>query len=187
MKTRKTITKTTGREQLGEFAPLFAHLNDDVLFGEVWNSSDLDDKTRTMLTVCSLVSQGITDSSLVHHLRNARQYGVTQSEMAGLITHIAMYAGWPKAWAAFRLAKDVYDSPVQTREEYQASIAYDIGVENMKFAPYFDGISYTSPAAPGVNHITFEPGCRNHWHIHHASSGGVQLLICTGGKGWYQQ
>ena len=137
MKTRKTITKTTGREQLGEFAPLFAHLNDDVLFGEVWNSSDLDDKTRTMLTVCSLVSQGITDSSLVHHLRNARQYGVTQSEMAGLITHIAMYAGWPKAWAAFRLAKDVYDSPVQTREEYQASIAYDIGVENMKFAPYF--------------------------------------------------
>lgn len=92
-----------------------------------------------------------------------------------------------KAWAAFRLAKDVYDSPVQTREEYQASIAYDIGVENMKFAPYFDGISYTSPAAPGVNHITFEPGCRNHWHIHHASSGGGQLLICTGGKGWYQQ
>ena len=103
------IVQTAGRDALGEFAPEFAHFNDDVLFGENWNNEDIDLKTRSIITVVSLMSQGITDSSLKYHISNARNHGVTQKEMAAIITHVAFYCGWPKAWAVFRLAKEVYE------------------------------------------------------------------------------
>ena len=103
------ITQTAGREQLGEFAPMFAHLNDDVLFGEVWNAEAIDTKTKCIITVVSLMSQGITDSSLKYHLENAKTHGVTKEEIAAIVTHTAFYAGWPKAWAVFRLAKEVWN------------------------------------------------------------------------------
>lgn len=102
------IVQTAGRDQLGEFAPDFAHFNDDVLFGENWNNEDLDLKTRSMITVVALMSQGITDSSLKYHIQNAKDHGVSRKEMAAVITHTAFYAGWPKAWAVFRLAQEVY-------------------------------------------------------------------------------
>ena len=103
------IVQTAGRDALGEFAPEFAHFNDDVLFGENWNNEDIDLKTRSIITVVSLMSQGITDSSLKYHISNPRNHGVTQKEMAAIITHVAFYSGWPKAWAVFRLAKEVYE------------------------------------------------------------------------------
>ena len=103
------IVQTAGRDRLGDFAPEFAHFNDDVLFGENWNNEDLDLKTRSLITVVALMAQGLTDSSLKYHLQNARNYGVTRKEMAAAITHTAFYAGWPKAWAVFNLAKEVYD------------------------------------------------------------------------------
>lgn len=102
------IKQTAGRDSLGEFAPNFAHYNDDVLFGENWNDPSLDTKTRCIITVVALISSGITDSSLKYHLENAKKNGVTKEEMAGIITHIAFYVGWPKAWAAFNIAKEVY-------------------------------------------------------------------------------
>ena len=102
------IVQTAGRDQLGEFAPDFAHFNDDVLFGENWNNEDLDLKTRSMITVVALMSQGITDSSLKYHIQNAKDHGVSRKEMVAVITHTAFYAGWPKAWAVFRLAQEVY-------------------------------------------------------------------------------
>ena len=103
------IVQTAGRDRLGDFAPEFAHFNDDVLFGENWNNEDLDLKTRSLITVVALMAQGLTDSSLKYHLQNARNHGVTRKEMAAAITHTAFYAGWPKAWAVFSLAKEVYD------------------------------------------------------------------------------
>lgn len=100
---------TAGHDQLGEFAPEFAHYNDDVLFGEVWAKGDtIDEKTRCIITVVSLISQGITDSSLAYHIGNAKAHGISKEEMADTITHVAFYAGWPKAWAAFRLAQEAY-------------------------------------------------------------------------------
>ena len=107
MKTEKVV-QTAGRNALGEFAPEFAHYNDDVLFGENWNNGDIDLKTRSMITVVALMASGITDSSLKYHLENAKQHGVTQKEIAAVITHVAFYAGWPKAWAVFNLAKEVW-------------------------------------------------------------------------------
>ena len=103
------ITQDAGRKQLGDFAPDFAHFNDDILFGENWNSAGIDTKTRCIITVVSLMSQGITDSSLKYHLENAKTHGVTKEEIAAIVTHTAFYAGWPKAWAVFRLAKEVWN------------------------------------------------------------------------------
>ena len=103
------ITQTAGRNALGTFAPEFAHFNDDVLFGENWNNEDIDLKTRSIITVVALMAQGITDSSLKFHLQNAKDHGVTQKEIAAIITHIAFYAGWPKGWAVFNLAKEVWN------------------------------------------------------------------------------
>ena len=104
------IVQTAGRDFLGEFAAKFAHYNEDVLFGENWNDDAIDVKTRCIITVVALVSSGITDSSLKYHLENAKKNGVSKEEMAGIITHIAFYVGWPKAWAAFNLAKEIYEN-----------------------------------------------------------------------------
>ena len=102
------IVQTAGKNALGEFAPEFAHFNDDVLFGENWNNEDIDLKTRCIITVVALMSSGVTDSSLKYHIENAKNNGVTAKEIAAVITHVAFYAGWPKAWAVFNMAKEVW-------------------------------------------------------------------------------
>lgn len=102
------IVQTVGRDSLGDFAPEFARLNDDVLFGEVWNDDAIDLKTRCIITVVALMSSGITDSSLTYHLENAKAHGVTKEEIAAIITHVAFYVGWPKGWAVFKLAQGVW-------------------------------------------------------------------------------
>ena len=97
------VKQTAGRDALGEFAPKFAQLNDDVLFGEVWSrESLLSLRDRSLVTVVSLMPQGLVDSSFRYHLMSAKQNGITKTEMAEILTHAAFYAGWPKAWAAFR-------------------------------------------------------------------------------------
>ena len=181
----KKITQTAGRDQLGNFAPDFAHFNDDILFGENWNNEDIDLKTRCIITVVALMSSGITDSSLTYHLENAKAHGVTKEEIAAIVTHVGFYVGWPKAWAVFRLALDVWNEKAaeQTeKDKYQNTILFPIGEPNNGFAKYFIGQSYL-----GVFNVTFEPKCRNNWHIHNADKGGGQILICVGGRGYYQE
>lgn len=86
---QKTIKQTAGRDQLGEFAPKFAELNDDVLFGEVWSRTDkLGLRDRSLVTITALISQGITDSSLIYHLQSAKQNGITRTEIAEILTHM---------------------------------------------------------------------------------------------------
>ena len=100
---------TAGRDELGEFAPKFAQLNDDVLFGEVWSREDkLSPRDRSIVTVTALMASGILDGSLKFHILNAKKHGVTKDEMVEILTHAAFYAGWPKAWAALRMAKEIY-------------------------------------------------------------------------------
>ena len=186
------IVQTAGRDQLGSFAPAFAHLNDDVLFGEVWNEPALDTKTKCIVTVVSLMASGITDSSLTYHLKNAKNNGVTKEEIAAIITHCTMYTGWPKGWAVFRLAKEVWNDETEAfteKDRFQQKIMFPIGDPN-PFGAFFSGQSYLAPVSTeqvAIWNVTFEPGCRNNWHIHHAKSGGGQLLICVGGRGWYQE
>ena len=100
---------TSGRDQLGEFAPEFAKLNDDILFGEVWAREDqLSARDRCIVTVTALMAGGILDSSLKFHLTNAKNHGITKEEIAEILTHAAFYTGWPKAWAAFNMAKEIW-------------------------------------------------------------------------------
>ena len=184
------VKQTAGRDALGEFAPKFAQLNDDVLFGEVWSREDkLSLKLRSIVTISALIGKGIVDSSLQYHLQSAKNNGVTKTEMAEILTHIAFYAGWPNAWAAFRMAKDVY-ADVSEAEEHGGF--FGLGQENTGYAKYFIGKSYLNPLTDPaktvfIANVTFEPGCRNNWHVHHASKGGGQLLICVDGEGWYQE
>ena len=186
------IVQTAGREQLGWFAPDFAHFNDDVLFGENWNNTDIDLKTRSVITVVALMSQGVTDNSIRYHIQNAKNHGVSQKEMAAVITHTAFYAGWPHAWAVFNIAKEVYadNAPAASdRDKFQSEIMFPIGEPN-PYGDYFVGQSYLAPVSTeqvSVFNVTFEPACRNNWHIHHAKSGGGQMLICIGGRGYYQE
>lgn len=191
---QKKIVQTAGREQLGEFAPEFARLNDDILFGEVWSRNDLLSlRDRSLVTITSLISQGITDNSLLFHLQSAKNNGITRTEIAEIITHTAFYAGWPKAWAAFNLAKSVWEEDIKgdnAKAAFEREMIFPIGERNAAYARYFTGNSYLARISgtqiPFAN-VTFEPGCRNHWHIHHADNGGGQILVGVAGKGWYQE
>ena len=191
---QQKIVQNAGRTQLGEFAPEFAHLNDDILFGEVWSRNDLLSlRDRSLVTLTSLISQGMTDSSLTFHLQEAKKNGITRTEISEIITHIAFYAGWPKAWAAFRQAKEVWADTSNTDEakvQFQQEMIFPIGEPNTAYARYFKGNSYlariSSEQVPIAN-VTFEPGCRNNWHIHRATKGGGQMLIGVAGRGWYQE
>lgn len=120
---QKKIKQTAGRDQLGTFAPKFAELNDDILFGEVWNEDisckDKDEKTT-----------------------------------------------------------------------FQREMIFPIGEPNTAYAQYFTGNSYLAPISreqASISNVTFEPRCRNNWHIHHATQGGGQMLIGIAGRGWYQE
>ena len=138
---QEKIVQTAGRDQLGNFAPKFAELNDDVLFGEVWSRTDkLGLRDRSLVTITSLISQGITDSSLTYHLQSAKNNGITRMEIAEILTQIGFYAGWPKAWAAFRLAKDVWseDTVLQdAKADFQKEMIFPIGEPNTAYAKYF--------------------------------------------------
>lgn len=190
---KNKIVQTAGRNQLGDFAPDFAHFNDDILFGENWNNQDIDLKTRCIVTMVALMSSGITDSSLVYHLKNAKANGVTKAEAASIITHTAFYVGWPKGWAVLKLAMEVWNdekASEDAKSAHQASMMFPIGEPNDAFAKYFIGQSYLAPVSTsqiGIHNVTFEPKCRNNWHIHHADKGGGQILICVGGRGYYQE
>lgn len=191
---QQKIVQTAGRDQLGDFAPEFARLNDDILFGEVWSRNDLLSlRDRSLVTITSLISQGITDSSLIYHLQEAKKNGITRTEIAEILTHVSFYAGWPKAWAAFRLAKDVWNNDIKgddARTEFARSMIFPIGEPNTAYAKYFIGNSYLAQISdsqiPFAN-VTFEPGCRNNWHIHKADNRGGQMLVGVAGRGWYQE
>ena len=187
------VKQTAGREALGEFAPKFAELNDDVLFGQVWSREDkLSLRDRSIVTVVALMAQGLTDSSFQYHLTTAKNNGVNKTEIAEILTHAAFYAGWPKAWAAFRMAKEVWEEndAADAKVKHQNEIVFPIGAPNYAFAKYFIGQSYLAPLSMqqvGIYNVTFEPGCRNNWHIHHAKNGGGQILVCVAGRGFYQE
>lgn len=186
------VKQTAGRKELGQFTPQFAALNDDVLFGEVWSGDEISLRERSIITVIALMAQGLVDASFKYHLENAKNNGITREEIAAILTHAAFYAGWPKAWAAFRMAVEVWNKNDSSSEKaaHAAQMVFPIGDANCQFAKYFIGQSYLAPISVrqvSIFNVTFEPRCRNNWHIHHAKEGGGQILICVAGKGYYQE
>lgn len=186
------IKQTAGRDQLGEFAPKFAQLNDNVLFGEIWSREEkLSLRDRSIVTVVSLMAMGLTDESFKYHLMSAKANGITKTEIAEIVTHAAFYAGWPKAWAVFRMAKEIWtENATDEKSAHANSMIFPIGEPNNAFSQFFTGQSYLAPISTeqvGIFNVTFEPKCRNNWHIHHADKNGGQILICISGRGYYQE
>ncbi len=178
------MKQDAGQKQLGDLAPEFAHYNDDILFGEVWNEKKLSYRDRSIITVTALMTKGIFDNSLKYHILNAKNHGVTKEEMIEIITHLAFYVGWPNAWSVFPIVREAYS---ENKYQNSSESLFGLGEENVKYEKYFIGKSFLKPLnieGVGVYNVTFEPGCRNNWHIHH---GGGQILLCTDGEGWYQE
>lgn len=144
----------------------------------MWNRTDkLGLKEHSIVTISALIGKGIVDSSLKYHLTAARANGVTETETAAILAHIAFYAGWPNAWAAFNMAKEAYAAGEGAPAAEQHGGFFGLGKPNDGFAQHFIGQSYLNPmtgpdAYPPISNFTFEPGCRNDWRIHHASKGG---------------
>ena len=181
--------QTAGRDNLGKLAPKFAELNDDILFGEVWSREDkLSLKDRSMITISALMAGGLFPQ-LKSHFIMGKNHGVTKEEAVEIVTQIAFYSGWAKAWSAFPLIEEVYGTENEENKEHGG--VFGMGEPNTAFAQYFIGNSYLKPLAKTDNifiaNVTFEPSCRNNWHIHKAEKGGGQILICVEGEGWYQE
>ena len=140
-KTKATkIVQTAGRDRLGDFAPEFARYNDDILFGEVWSRNDiLSLHDRSIVTICALVGSGILDSSLKYHIQTAKKHGVTRDEMVEIVTQLGFYAGWPKAWAVFPMAKEIYgEDAAKTFENVGKKLEQTAGRKYLgDFAPEF--------------------------------------------------
>ena len=171
------IVQTAGRNTLGEFAPEFAHFNDDVLFGENWNNQDIDVKTRSIITVVALMASGITDSSLRYHLQNAKNHGVTQKEIAAVITHVAFYAGWPKAWAVFNLAKEVWETGEgDLPYEEEAMRAHEKEIDMSSYDEIFLGFPIWWYVAPTIINTFLE--------TYDFSGKKIVLFATSGGSGF---
>ena len=183
------IKQTAGRDNLGEFAPKFAELNDDVLFGEIWSRDEkLSLRDRSMITISALMAQGLFPQ-LKSHIIMGKKHGITKEEVVEMVTQLAFYTGWAKAWSTFSIIEEVYKD--DTMQEKHGGL-FGMGEPNIEFAQYFIGNSYLKPLAKtedslGFANVTFEPRCRNNWHIHKATKGGGQVLICVEGEGWYQE
>ncbi|RXY96344.1 cupin domain-containing protein [Malacoplasma penetrans] len=181
--------QTAGRDLLGELAPEFAALNDDVLFGQVWSrESQLSLKNRSMITIASLMSQGLFPQ-LKSHFIIGKENGITKQEAIEIVTQLAFYSGWPKAWSAFSLIKEVYADDKEDLNSHGGG--FGLGVPNNRYPQYFSGRSFlnplTKPESVFLVNVTFEPGCRNNWHMHKAKTGGGQILVCVDGEGWFQE
>lgn len=104
--------QTAGHDNLGDFAPKFAELNDDVLFGQVWSrETQLSAHQRSLITISALISGGNLEQ-LPAHLKIGKANGITKDEIAEVITHLAFYVGWPKSWSAFNLAKTIFTDEI---------------------------------------------------------------------------
>ncbi|AUJ29718.1 carboxymuconolactone decarboxylase family protein [Liquorilactobacillus hordei] len=100
--------QTAGHDILGSFAPKFAELNDDVLFDQIWSREEqLALHQRSLITIAALISTGNFEQ-LDAHLKIGKENGITKAEISEVITHLAFYVGWPKAWSAFNRAKSIF-------------------------------------------------------------------------------
>ncbi len=99
--------QSAAQRMIGDFAPKLVELTDDVLFGDVWERTELSKRDRSLITVAALIANGNTEQ-LPGHLNRARANGLSETELAEVITHLAFYAGWPRAMSAVRVAKEVF-------------------------------------------------------------------------------
>jgi 4-carboxymuconolactone decarboxylase len=177
------------QENVGPVAPKLAELTNGVLFGDLWRRTDLSPRDRSLVTIAALAAIG-ADDQLAFHLRRGVENGLTRDQIGEALTHLAFYAGWPRAMAAVAVAGKVLAVGAPATDRADAlSVVRPGGQPVPGSAANFTGSALvTSPfkgsgdARVGGATVTFQPGARTHWHRHPLG----QLLIVTAGRGWVQ-
>ncbi|MGO1079986.1 (R)-mandelonitrile lyase [Inquilinus sp. CA228] len=181
----------------GAVAPALAGYTNGVLFGDLWRRDDLTPRDRSLATIAALIAAGQAEQ-LTFHLNRGMDNGLTRAQLSEVITHLAFYAGWPRAMSAIPVAKSVFEArglPPGEGPETQGSTTLDIVRHDSTPAQpgpaeYFTGtvriasrFQRTDPARVGGAIVSFEPGARTAWHTHPLG----QTLIVTAGQGWIQR
>jgi 4-carboxymuconolactone decarboxylase len=179
----------TVRSEIARTAPKFAALTDDVIFGDLWRRSDLSPRDRSLVTIAATAAGGDSEQ-LAFHIGRGLENGLSQADIGEALTHLAFYAGWPKASGAIAVASDVF-----AKQQAAAAPAARVQVISPGQSPVtgpasrFTGTAtVTSPfkgtgrARLGGGTVTFKAGAHTNWHTHPLG----QLLIVTAGQGWVQ-
>ena len=185
--------------QAGAVAPTLARYTNVVLFGDLWRRADLAPRDRSLVTITALIAAGQVDQ-LAFHMNRGMDNGLSQTQLSEVITHLAFYAGWPRAMSALPVAKTVFETRAGKQNAAPASdtrgrTAMEIlrhGSQPPSDGPadYFTGrvrieqrFQRNDPARIGGAFVSFEPGARTAWHTHPLG----QTLIVTSGTGWVQR
>ena len=167
-------------------------------FGDFYTRLDLPLKTRELLTFVYIAALGAHNSQLQAHTIANLKIGNNKDMLLDVLKVMTPYLGFPRTLTALSVVNAVDTAALDSKtDEKQAALqahaqtmVFPIGEKNDAYAQYFIGQSYLAPIntqGVGVYNVTFEPGCRNNWHIHKASNGGGQILICVSGEGYYQE
>ena len=160
----------------------------DYFFGEIYSRGALDLPTRELLGYCVLTTLE-AESQLHSHYHGNINAGNSPETLTAAVIQCLPYIGFPAAIKALRIIKEE-TADADGKAAFQREMIFPIGEPNTAYAKYFIGNSYLAPISKEqipFSNVTFEPGCRNNWHIHHATKGGGQMLVCVAGKGWYQE
>lgn len=176
-------TQLTGKPFDYSFVPATDYYLKAHLFGDIFARNNLNFADREIVTVSAISALPGCEPQLIAHVSGARNMGVSDAELRALPALLEDKVGAAEAERLRGALKAVLGdahTPVQTVD----FSVWPKGQPNTAYAQYFTGNSYLAPMDGGVANVTFEPGCRNNWHIHHRQ---VQVLICVAGRGWYQE
>ncbi len=169
------------------FSPSIDYYLKAHLFGDIFVRDNLTFAERELVTVCALSGMKGVGAQLKAHVYGARNMGLSYDEIHAIPAVLKEKVGDIEAWRAAKAISEHYNEPFEEGEPIEEMV-FPKGEPNTAYAQYFIGNSYLAPllknGALPMSNVTFEPRCRNNWHIHHK---GGQILICVGGRGWYQE
>lgn len=170
------------------FAPATDYYLKAHLFGDIFARNNLTFPERELVTISALSGIKGVEPQLKAHVRGAKNMGLTDAEIHSIPDVLLYKIGVTEAYRARKAIAEVYGETFVEGAPIENCI-FPKGKPNTAYAKYFIGNSYLAELANGegrlpVSNVTFEPRCRNNWHIHHR---GGQILICVGGRGWYQE
>ena len=176
-------TQLIGQPFTYTFAPQTDYYLKAHLFGDIFARNNLTFAEREMVTVSAISALPGCEPQLRSHVSGALNMGVKNYELACIPAVLAAKVGTEEAIRCTKAVNDVCGTNLPLSFDMPASV-WTKGEPNTAYAQYFVGNSYLAPMEGGISNVTFEPRCRNNWHIHH---GAVQVLICVSGRGWYQE
>ena len=180
-------TQLTGQPFDYQFAPQTDYYLKAHLFGDIFARNNLSHADREIVTVSAISALEGCEPQLVAHVRGSRNMGVSDEQLHEIPVVLRQRVGESEANRCTRAVAQVFGEPTGDVVDTVDFNIWPKGEPNTAYAQYFIGNSYLAPLDAehgGPVNVTFEPGCRNNWHIHHKQ---VQVLICIAGRGWYQE